>query len=314
MKITEEYIELKTSYNDIFKNYSAKERVNKIDEIHSLKKEIDSLEGKIINGVINYSIDYDRCYLELKKYDFHFFLKDSVAISRFLMNRTIRDSIGFDQNKRDQILSQFKNLCESVWEDYIITKEERESLNRFCKDNFIDKTQQFLIEQEVSKVFNDEFDLIKIVEYYFLNENLSDEDIRIILIKEYRKEVSVDRIKFITSQIDSRIGKDIDLKEGESKLIKTIKFGDKYSVYIVVVHGNLTSGFEFEIGFKEGETNSFKIMISKEMFESLNRDRLIEVITDGICYHLNSNHNGMFQLKFFLEMKPNVRFQIEQII
>lgn len=91
MKITEEYIELKSNYNDIFKDYSAKERVNKMDEIHSIKKEIDSLEGKIINGIINYSIDYDRCYSELKKCDFHFFLKDSVAISRFLMNRTIRN-------------------------------------------------------------------------------------------------------------------------------------------------------------------------------------------------------------------------------
>jgi len=314
MKITDSYIEIKNRYNEIFQKFSAKERVEKVDEIHSLKKEIDSIEGKIINGIINYSIDYDRCYNELKRNDLHFFLKDSVAISRFLMNQGIRSTIGFDQEKRDKTLNTFKELCEKVWEDFIITKEEREELNSFCRNNLIDKTQQFLIEQEVSRRYNNEFDLIKIVEYYFLNENLSDEEIKNVLIKEYKKDVDLERIKFITTQIDSEIVKDLDIEDGESKLIKTLKWNDRYSIYIIIVSGNLTSGFEFEIGFKEGEKDSFKIMISRDLYKKIDRSRLIDIITDGICYHLNSNDNGLFQLKFFLEMKPNIRERVENLI
>ena len=46
----------------------------------------------------------------------------------------------------EPISLDFKKLCEKVWEDFIITKEERDELNEFCRENLIDKTQQFIIE------------------------------------------------------------------------------------------------------------------------------------------------------------------------
>ncbi|MDB2695104.1 hypothetical protein N9Y47_00715 [Flavobacteriaceae bacterium] len=313
MKITEDYISLKKKYNQFFQKYSSSERLTYKDEIITLKKEIDLSEGKIINGILNYSIDYDRVNELLSKRGLNTFLKDNVGIGRFLMNRSISTSMGFNQGERSKVLKVFRNLCEKVWEDYIITKEERIELNQFCKENFIDKTQQFIIEQEVSKSYNEEFDLIKIVKYYFLNENLSDDEIHEILKREYKKDVELIRIKLITSQLNIELEDDLDIGEGQSKLIKTLHWNDLYSIYIIVVNSRLSSGFEFEIGYKEGEMNSWKIIISKTLFENSNRTRIVDIITDAICYHLNSKTSDLFQLKYFLELKSNVRYQVEQI-
>lgn len=313
MKITKDYISLKKKYNQFFQNYSSTQRLKYRDEIITLKKEIDLSEGKIVNGILNYSIDYDRVNKILEEHGLNIFLKDDIGISRFLMTRSISTSMGFNQGERSKVLKDFRNLCEKVWEDFIITKEERIELNQFCKDNFIDKTQQFIIEQEVSKSYNEEFDLVKIVKYYFLNENLNDEEIHEILKREYKKNVEVIRIKLITTQLNIELEDDLDIGEGQSKLIKTLHWNDLYSIYIIVVNSQLSSGFEFEIGYKEGEINSWKIIISKSLFENSNRTRIVDIITDGICYHLSANTSDLFQLKYFLELKSNVRYQVEQM-
>ena len=313
MKITEDYISLKKKYNKLFTTYSPSERLNHKEEIITLKKEIDFTEGKIINGILNFSIDYDRVKDELSLHGLDLFLKDNVGIGRFLMTRSIRDSVGFNQEKRSEVLEEFRELCKKVWEDYIITKEEREELNKFCRENFIDKTQQFIIEQEVSKNFNGGFDLIKIVNYYFLNENSSDEEIQTILKKEYKKDVEITRIESITTQLGNELSDELDIEQGESKLVKTLHWNEQYSIYIIVVNSLLTSGFEFEIGYKEGETNSWKIIISKDLFEISDRTRIVDIITDGMCYHINSKSADMFQLKFFLEMKSNIRYKVDQM-
>ena len=313
MKITKDYISLKKKYNQFFQKYSSPQRLKYRDEIITLKKEIDLSEGKIVNGILNYSIDYDRVNKILEEHGLNIFLKDDIGISRFLMTRSISNSMGFNQGERNKVLKDFRNLCEKVWEDFIITKEERIELNQFCKDNFIDKTQQFIIEQEVSKSYNEEFDLVKIVKYYFLNENLNDEEIHEILKREYKKDVEVIRIKLITTQLNIELEDDLDIGEGQSKLIKILHWNDIYSIYIIVVNSQLSSGFEFEIGYKEGEINSWKIIISKSLFENSNRTRIVDIITDGICYHLSANTSDLFQLKYFLELKSNVRYQVEQM-
>jgi len=313
MKITKDYISLKKKYNQFFQKYTSSQRLKYRDEIITLKKEIDLSEGKIVNGILNYSIDYDRVNKILEEHGLNIFLKDDIGISRFLMTRSISNSMGFNQGERSKVLKDFRNLCEKAWEDFIITKEERIELNQFCKDNFIDKTQQFIIEQEVSKSYNDEFDLVKIVKYYFLNENLNDEEIHEILKREYKKDVEVIRIKLITTQLNIELEDDLDIGEGQSKLIKTLHWNDLYSIYIIVVNNQLSSGFEFEIGYKEGEINSWKIIISKSLFENSNRTRIVDIITDGICYHLSANTSDLFQLKYFLELKSNVRYQVEQM-
>lgn len=314
MKITNDYIVLKNQINKFFTNYKPKERIKHKDKIVKLQKDINAFESKIINGILSYSLDYDRVHDNLSKKDFHHFLKENVEIGRFLMNRSISSSIGFNEEKRNEIILNFKKLCEEAWEDYIITKDERATLNEYCKENYIDKTQQFIIEHEVSSRYNDGFDLVKIVNHYYLIENLNNKEIQRILIKEYKKEVELRRISTITDKLGDKLIDEFDVESGKSRLIKTLKWNDQISIYIIVVNGNLSSGFDFEIGFKENETDSWKVIISKTVFDKSNRTRIIDIITDGICYQVNSKQGGdMFQLKFFLEMKSNVRTRVEEL-
>lgn len=313
MKIIKDYCQLKSKHEKMFRNLSAEERIKKSEELIHLKKELDENEKKIISGILNYSLNYNRCFNLLREHNFHGFLKNDVGIIRFLMNRSISSAIGFSEEKRNEVLDDFKKLCEDVWADFIITTEERKLLDDYCIENRIDKTQQFLIEQSVSKSYTDGFDLLKVVEYYFLKENKSDSEIKSILIKEYKKDVEENRIKLITSQLNQSLSNELDIEEGKSKLFKTIEINNN-SIYIIIVNGGLTSGFEFEIGFKEEETHSFKIIISKELVDQNDETRLIEVITDGICYYLTSNYDGGYRLKIFLELKPNVRELVKNSI
>ena len=93
MKITKDYISLKKKYNQFFQKYSSSERLKHKDEIITLKKEIDLSEGKIVNGILNYSIDYDRVNKILEEHGLNIFLKNDVGIGRFLMNRSISTSM-----------------------------------------------------------------------------------------------------------------------------------------------------------------------------------------------------------------------------
>ena len=70
-------------------------------------KLLDELEGKIINGIITYSYDYEKCYNDLKSSGVQHFLTDSVQISRFLMSNSIKSKMGFDETKRLKELNQF---------------------------------------------------------------------------------------------------------------------------------------------------------------------------------------------------------------
>ena len=45
-----------------------------------------------------------------------------------------------------------------------------------------------------------------------------------------------------------------------------------------------------------------KIMISKEIYDSCDNSRLIEIITDGLAYYAST-----MNLNNFLEMKSNIR-------
>ena len=310
MKIIEEYKSVKKEHSDFFRKFTPKDRLKYSEQIVTLKRRLDELELRIVNGILNFTLDYNRTYNDLKSVKLHHFLDDNIGISRFLTNQKISRSIGYDERKRNQVINDFKDLCKKVWEDYIITSEEREELNDFCKRNFIDRTQQFLIEQEISKKYTDGFDLIKIVEYYFKNENLTDKEIKEIIDREYKKKVPLARIIFITSQLNKQISEDIDLGENKSKLIKTINFNDILNIYLIVVNGNITSGFEFEIGYIEGEKDSLKIMISKKIFNDGNETRLIDLITGGLCYKLCSSN---MNLREFLEKKSMMRDEIQSL-
>ena len=77
MKIANDYILLKNKINRLFIDYTPQERIKQKDEIISIKTKVDQLESQIINGILNYSLDYDRVYNSLSEKDFHHFLKDN---------------------------------------------------------------------------------------------------------------------------------------------------------------------------------------------------------------------------------------------
>ena len=304
MKIIEEYKLVKQKHSNFFRKYNANDRIKYAKEIITLKREIDEIESKIISGILNFTLNYNRVYYDLHSKELHGFLIENDGVKRFLSKQKVSDFIGYDENQRNQVIKDFKKLCEKVWEDYIITADERKELNDFCESNLIDKTQQFLIEQEVSKRYTDGFDLIKIVEHYYSKENLSYKKIEEILDREYKKKVSLSRITSIISQLDKKISADIKMGGSKSQLIKTINYANIMTIYLIVVDGNITSGFEFEIGYKEGENDSFKIMISKTTHQGSDETRLIDIVTDGLCYYMCNNS---MNIRHFLEQKSIIR-------
>ena len=67
-----------------------------------------------------------------------------------------------------------------------------------------------------------------------------------------------------------------------------------------MVKGALQTSYDFENGYEGKEKNSWIIMISKERYENSNDTRLTDIVTDAICYKINSSHNN---LQEFLEKK-----------
>lgn len=308
MKLVDEYISKKSKHLEFF-NIPSEERLKFKDEMISLKHDCDELERRIIKGILSYVLEYDSTFNQLKDNDFHYFLKDDVGISRFKLRRSLGKIIGFNESSREKVINGFKDLCREVWEDHLITSEERDRLNKYCKENAIDKTQQFVIEQEIKKGFNDDnFNIEKIIEHYLIKENLEVKQIQSILSREYGKEISLSRIEYLSSHINEGIVQPLDLDLDETRLIKTIQFSEETGVFLYVTSSRLQSSFEFDLGY-DNESN-FKIIIEMKKFKTLLNDRIIDIIADAMTYKLCSDSQNISR---FLEMKPLIKQRLEEI-
>ena len=306
MKIIDDYKEVKRNHANFFKKFKPKQRIQHKDQIISLKREIDQFESQIINGLLNYRFNYSMVYDELKKSSDHHFLREDDRIKKFLLDSSIKESIGFDQKNRHDILKEFEDLCDEVWKDFIITDDEREELNEFCLDNKIDRTQQFLIERKVASKYSTDFDINKIINHYYSSENYNINEIKNVLSKEYKIEADLERIKIVTSQIDSKLTEDEDPVEGSSVLLKTLSFNSNKKVYVIVVD-EITSPYDFELSFKSDEANSFKVFLDKQTVDNNDKNRIIDIITDAICYNLTTESSSTVE---FCSLKPKVRENI----
>lgn len=65
MKIVEEYKVVKNKHTEFFNKFNAKERIEFSDEITKLKAEADTIEKKIITGILRFTIDYSSIYNQL---------------------------------------------------------------------------------------------------------------------------------------------------------------------------------------------------------------------------------------------------------
>ena len=303
MKIVEDYIKIKGKHSDFFKNYTPKQRIKHKDQVVKLKREIDQIESQIINGLLSYRFNYSMVYNQLKDKSEHHFLDDDDRIKKFLLDNSIKESIGFDQKNRQDTIKEFEDLCNEVWKDYIITDDEREELNEFCLENKIDRTQQFLIERKVASKYSTDFDINKIITHYYSFENYTIDEIKTVLSKEYKIEADLERIKIVTNDIDSKLTEEQDPVDGSSTLLKTISFNSNKKVYVIVVD-EITSPYDFELSFKSDEANSFKVFLEKKTVDNNDENRIIDIITDAICYNLTAESSSPAD---FLSLKPSVR-------
>ena len=263
MKIIEDYIEIKGKHSDFFKNYNPKQRIKHKDQVIKLKREIDQIETQIINGLLNYRFNYTLVYDQLQASSEHHFLNEDGRIKKFLLDNSIKESIGFNQKNRQDIIKEFRDLCNEVWKDYIITDDERSEANDFCLENKIDRTQQFLIERKVASKYSTDFDINKIISHYYSIENYTIDEIKTVLSKEYKIEADLERIKIVTNEIDSKLTEEQDPVDGSSTLLKTISFNSNKKVYVIVVD-EIISPYDFELSFKSDEANSFKVFLEKD--------------------------------------------------
>ena len=308
MKLIETYIEKKNSHLKFFQ-IPSEDRIKHKDEMIVLKHDCDDLERRIVKAILSFTLDYDSVFKTLKENDFHYFLKDDVAISRFRLRKSLGRIIGFNESNREKVINGFKDLCREVWEDHLITGEERGRLNSYCNENSIDKTQQFLIEQEIKKGFNDDdFDIEKTIEYYLIEENLDVNQIQKILSREYSREVTLSRLEYLSSHINEKLSSIIDVDEGESKLIKTIHLAENTDVFLFIVNGNLQSSFEFDLGYDNEE--SFKVIIRKDKYEKSSKDQIIDILADAMTYKMCSDSHNMSK---FLEMKPLLKDTLRNV-
>jgi len=304
MEIVEKLKKLKSKHNSFFKDFDPKNRLKKADEIISLKRQIDLIHSEIISSILSFRVDYDIIYNNLKSNNLHKFLDKNEAIQNFSVNNVITNSIGYSRISREAILKEFEDLCLEYWSDFIITSQERKSLNDFCKENSIDILTQQNIEEKIRGGINkSRFNVEEIISFYYLNEGLKLDQILKIIRKEYRLQVPIDKVKSVIDSFNN------DLSESEvriidgSNIICKIDF-DPIEIYVKKVD-KLNYLFEFEISFITGTSGNFNILISENTIKNSSKERIIEIITDAICYK-NSNSD----IAQFLEMKTRVRNSI----
>ena len=289
------------------------ERISIADEIIKTKHRIDELESEIIQKITDLQIPYVDAYDFLKQNDCHHFLDKSNNIQNFKSTKSILDVIGFDIKVRNEKIRHFEELCIQAWDDHIITSEERADLDSFCRENKIDRTQQVIIESKVAAQFNDGIDIESTIEYYFTEENKPSEEIKSILLREYKLDVDLERVREVTDVLQNIILEDEEFKEQDSELEKTIIFGER-KVFLVTIEEDLNSGFEFEIAQMAGDMDDFKVIVNKSYYRLLNNTQRVELITDAICYYASptSSDKKFYPLTMFLQMKQNVRQWVQQ--
>jgi len=308
MKIIEDYIALKR-YHIKFFRMSVKQRIDKKEEIIVKKAGIDRKEITIINSIINYSIDFDDCYAKLKKVNFEGFLDENSQVNKFLKEKELYELSNYNELEELDLLIEYETLCKKVWKDFIITNDERKSLDQFCLDNNIDEVQQRDIETDIIGKINTQIDVEKTVRYYHLNEQKSLNEILIILKEEYLIKVQKDKLESLINTISEESKKDESAIYNGGKLVKKIKVN---SDTIHLLRVSKDTKYEFDISYFEiGVLNNdhYKILICENLLNAYSEDTLIDVITDAHLYKSFNTHQNNAISKF-LYHKRIVKNQI----
>jgi hypothetical protein len=305
--ILEQYIKSKKLHQSFFREFNAEQRLKFADDMISAKTQCDTLEAKIIKEILGNQIDYYNTFNELSRVSCHQFLRDNDEVNKYISSKSITQSLGYDNESRVKSIKGFRELCLKVWDDCIITGEERLELDNFCTKHKIDVITKNLIEESVIKEINKEgFKINEIIDYYFSFEKKDGTQIQKLLLKEYKQSVSIERVNNYIIELTNTINNKLDLDDS-NELLYTLKFNE-ISVYIIAVNGNLNSSKEFDIAFEANNSQNFKVLITKNTFISESRDGLINIISDAICYK-SAPPNDVNQ---FLEMKSLVKISVSK--
>lgn len=307
MDLIDKLVEAKKKHSNFFRKFSPSERMKYSSQIVSLKKDIDKYEGAIISGILSFQYDYTKVYSELKKHNIESFVNDSDAIKNYLVNSSISNTVGHNRLSRINAIDEFKEMCLKFWDDFIITSDERDLLNSFCKENSIDIITQQYIETEITSSINkDNFDTKKIINYYVTEEKLEPNSILKILKKEYKLRVPLDKIESIIS--DLLDDKDIKSTLGtESNILYKLNFGRAEVIIDLINDENLRK--DFKISYLTGTSGNYKISISKSTYKVSSKPEIIDIISDAICFK-----NSYQSVNEFLELKPKVKRAVKEMI
>lgn len=310
--LLDDYVREKKERKLFFKKYNAAERVLYSDAMIRNKTQCDILEQKIIDQILNHRMEYHNVFNFLSGFEYHHFLKESDKIKDFLAKKSVRNWVGYDHAERIKITQGYKELCLKVWEDLIITNEEREALDRYCLENKIDVITKKLIEDSVIKTINKSgLNFHDIVKYYYEIEGKSSEQIKDLLLSEYKVTLDLEKINSQIIDLNKKVIDSLNIDD-RSKLIYTLKFGVTCTIYVIGVDKPLRSSMEFDIGYvnTSTETDSFKILLSNSTITNETIEGLINIISDAICYKNTIDEN----LNTFLELKTAVKATVKTML
>lgn len=305
--LLDQYIKSKKLHKSFFKEFNSEQRIKFASDIVAIKTQCDTLESRIIRDIINNKLDYYNTFNQLSRESCHQFLKENDEVNKYISSKTISQSLGYDNESRVKVTKGFRDLCIRVWDDCIITEDERKELDDYCKENKIDVITKNLIEESVIKEINKEgFKINEIIEYYFSIEKKEGSQIQQLLLREYKQAVSLERVENYIVELTKSLNSKLELNESND-LLYTLNFNG-VDVYIVAVNGNLSTSKDFDIAYVANNSQNFKVLITKDTFINESRDGLINIIADAICYKVTSSGD----INQFLEMKTLVKQSVSR--
>jgi hypothetical protein len=275
--------------------------------ISKLKKECDLIEVEIVDKIHLYELSYEIVYNYLKKKNFHHFIDASSKIKDYLTAKNIVESSGYFKKERQNIKEEYKALCESIWKDGIISRNERNKLDKFCKLNKIDSISQHFLESEILGKLNIlDLNFNEIINFYHTVENLSSIEIKNVIKKEYQQIIDIKKIDQVIKEIKNN--KDSPNDYSNIKPSYSLNFNNNY-IHVFTTENELNTFYSFEIAHIKNNINEdFKIIIKKDIVDRNNIYEISDIITDAICYKTNTGNN----LHEFLEIKEFVKKQVRK--
>jgi len=275
--------------------------------ISKIKKECDLLEVEIVDKIYLYELNYEIVYNYLKKKNFHHFIDASNKIKDYLTAKNIVESSGYFKKERQNIKEEYKTLCESIWKDGIISRNERNKLDQFCKINKIDSISQHFLESEILGKLNIlDLNFNEIINFYHSIEKRSSIEIKNVIKKEYQQIIDIKKIDQVIKEIKNN--KDSSIDYNKIKPSYTLNFNNNF-IHVFTTENELNTFYSFEIAHIKNNINEdFKIIIKKDIIDRNNIYEISDIITDAICYKTITGNN----LHEFLEIKEFVKKEVRK--